>query len=375
MKIIDRYIGKNVLITMFIGVFVLSVVLVLGNLLTQLLDKLINEAVPLEVVLAFMAVVLPFSLTFSIPWGLLTALLLVFGRMSADNELIALRSNGVSMSRICVPIFVVAISLTGVCFWINADVAPRAAQKMADSLFEVATKNPISLFRTDDVVDAIPDKRVFVGGKKGDVLLNLIIFDINLKDFTPTKVIYAKRGQLVPDPQNRRLLLKFQDARYEMRDADDPRDIYKISAPISMGGGAFPIPLDSLYEEAMKGKRLEAYTLPELREFIAQGGMSPDGKSNQLLQAKVELNRRFSASLACLAFALVAIPLGITTHRKETSAGFALSLAIAFAYYFFIIVANTFRDNAAAHPLILIWIPNVIFITLGSILFYRLSRR
>jgi LPS export ABC transporter permease LptF len=375
MKIIDRYIGKNVLITMLMGVFVLSVVLVLGNLLTQLLDKLINENVPFDVVLAFMAVVLPFSLTFSIPWGLLTALLLVFGRMSADNELIALRSNGVSISRICVPILALTIALTGICFWINADIAPRAAKKMAESLFEVATKNPISLFRADDVVDKIPDKRIYVGGRDGDTLLNLTIFDINPRDGTPTRVIYAKRGYLVPDPANRRLMLKFQDARYDQRDADDPRDIYKISAPATLGGGTFPVPLDSLYEEALKGQRLEAYTLAELRDFIATGGKDHDASAGQVLQAKVEFHRRFSASLACIAFALVAVPLGITTHRKETSAGFALSLAIAFGYYFFIIIATTFRDNASAHPLILIWIPNVIFITLGSVLFYRLSRR
>jgi lipopolysaccharide export LptBFGC system permease protein LptF len=369
MKIIDRYVGKNVFVTMLIGVVVLSVVLVLGNILHDLLDKLINEGVPFEVVLAFMAVVLPFSLTFSIPWGLLTGLLLVFGRMSADNELIALRSNGVSIPRICAPIFVLTIALTGLCFWINADIAPRAAQKMAESLFEVATKNPISLFRADDVVDKITDKRIYVGGKKGDTLLNLTIFDINVKDGTPLKVIYAKRGQLVPDPTNRRLLLKFEDARYEQRDANDPRDIYKIQPGILMGGGSFPIPLDSLYEEAAKGRRLEAYTLPELQAFIAKGA---DG---HVLEAKVELHRRFSASLACIAFALVAIPLGITTHRKETSAGFAISLATAFAYYFFIIVAMTFRDNAAAHPLALIWIPNIVFIALGSVLFYRLCKR
>jgi lipopolysaccharide export system permease protein len=96
---------------------------------------------------------------------------------------------------------------------------------------------------------------------------------------------------------------------------------------------------------------------------------------NEQLQAKVELNRRFSASLACIAFALVAVPLGITTHRKETSAGFALSLAIAFAYYFFIIVAITFRGNAGAYPVVLMWVPNVIFIALGSVLFYRLCKR
>ena len=55
-----------------------------------------------EYLLTFIAYVLPFSLIFTIPWGLLTAILLVFGRLSADNELIALRSNGVSIGRICV---------------------------------------------------------------------------------------------------------------------------------------------------------------------------------------------------------------------------------------------------------------------------------
>ena len=74
-------------------------------------------------------------------------------------------------------------------------------------------------------------------------------------------------------------------------------------------------------------------------------------------------------------YTLIAIPLGVTTHRKETSVGFALSLAIAFAYFFFIIMADTFRNNPAAHPTILIWIPNVLFLALGSFLFWRLSRR
>ncbi|MDD5201206.1 MAG: LptF/LptG family permease [Terrimicrobiaceae bacterium] len=368
MNIIDRYVGKNVLITMLIGIVVLSLVLVLGNLLKELLDRLINQNVPIEIVIAFMAFVLPFSLTFSIPWGLLTALLLVFGRMSADNEFIALRSNGVSVPRICIPVFALALGMTATCFWINADVAPRAAQQMQQSLFEVATNNPISLFAADEVVDQFPDRRVYVGAKKGNTLLNLIIFEIN-KDSTPVKVIYAKRGVLVPDPKNERLMLNFYDARFEQRDADDPRDVYKIQHGIVMQEGSFPISLDALYEQNAHGRRLESYTLPELVNFIKKGGGS------EPLAARVEFHRRFSASLACIAFALVAVPLGITTHRKETSVGFAMSLAVAFTYYFFIIVANTFRDNPHAYPEVLIWVPNVIFITLGSVLFYRLSRR
>ncbi|HEY8898786.1 MAG TPA: LptF/LptG family permease [Chthoniobacterales bacterium] len=369
MKIIDRYVTKNVFVTMMIGIVVLSLVLVLGNLLKELLDRLVNQSVPLEIVLAFMAFVLPFSLTFSIPWGLLTALLLVFGRMSADNELIALRSNGVSIPRICIPVFALALTLTGICFWINADVAPRAAQKMAQALFEVATNNPIALFAADEVVDQIPDKRIYIRSKKGNELKDLTIFDID-SDGTPLKVIFAKRGELVSDPKNQQLLLKFYDARYEQRDADDPRDIYKIQQGIVMSQGMFPITLDSLYEANKKGQRLEAYTLPELKKYMDEGA------GGQPLAASVEFNRRFSASLACLAFALVAVPLGITTHRKETSVGFALSLVIAFSYYFFIIIANTFfRDNPHAYPQVLIWVPNVIFLALGGVLFYRLAKR
>jgi lipopolysaccharide export system permease protein len=66
--------------------------------------------------------------------------------------------------------------------------------------------------------------------------------------------------------------------------------------------------------------------------------------------------------------------LGITAHRKETSVGFALSLVIAFGYFFFIIVAETFRENPHAMPLLLIWLPNLFFTALGLWLFSRLAR-
>jgi lipopolysaccharide export system permease protein len=79
--------------------------------------------------------------------------------------------------------------------------------------------------------------------------------------------------------------------------------------------------------------------------------------------------------LAALSFALIAVPLGITAHRKETSVGFALSLVIAFGYFFFIIIADTLRENPNAMPVLLIWLPNIIFTGLGVWLFARLARR
>ena len=81
MKLIDRYVGWQVLLTSTIAVAVLSVVLVLGNIFKQLLELLVRSDAPLDQILTFLAYILPFSLTFTIPWGFLTAVLLVFGKL------------------------------------------------------------------------------------------------------------------------------------------------------------------------------------------------------------------------------------------------------------------------------------------------------
>src|SRR5467141_2511293 len=109
MKLIDRFVSRELLVNVFFAIVVLSFVLVLGNIFRKLLPLLVNHDLPVEYLVGFVAYVLPFSLIFTIPWGLLTAVLLVFGRLSADNELTALRSNGVSIGRICVPLVFIAL--------------------------------------------------------------------------------------------------------------------------------------------------------------------------------------------------------------------------------------------------------------------------
>src|SRR5437762_3982717 len=119
MKLIDRFISRELIVNVLFAIVVLSLVLVVGNIFRRLLPLLVNHDVPMEYLITFIAYVLPFSLIFTIPWGLLTAILLVFGRLSADNELIALRSNGVSITRICIPLGGVALVCTAICAWLK----------------------------------------------------------------------------------------------------------------------------------------------------------------------------------------------------------------------------------------------------------------
>src|SRR5262245_27267608 len=159
MKLIDRYIRRQLIVSLVFAILVLSFVLVVGNIFRKLLPLLVNHDLPVEYLVAFVAYVLPFSLIFTIPWGLLTAVLLVFGRLSADNELVALRSNGVSIPRTCLSLLIIALVCTVVSVWLNVHVAPAAQEEMRSTVFNLATRNPMALFGSDQVIDQFPGRK------------------------------------------------------------------------------------------------------------------------------------------------------------------------------------------------------------------------
>ena len=380
MKILDRYVLRQVLGTSIFGVAILSVVLVLGQVFKSLLELLINHNAPLDLILSFIAYIVPFSLTFTIPWGFLTAILLVFGKMSAENELIALRSSGVSVPRICATVFLLAAVFAGICLWINVEVAPRAQVKMKDALSNIATNNPLAMFGSDKVINEFPGRKIYIEHNDGPELRNIVVYEKDDESF-PVNIIFARRGVLKTDPEHSQLLLNLFNAQYETRNKEDPSNLMKISLGNTAEETTIPIPLQELYDKAKKKKGLSTMTVSELQDRLktnhAKSASKEDKKraASELSAAKTEVSKRFSFSLASFAFALIGVPLAITAHRKETTAGFLISLVVAFVYFIFILVADAVKENPKAHPELLIWLPNVLFIGLGLWLFYKLSRK
>ena len=368
------------LLTGVFAVAILSVVLVLGNVFKQLLELLVNHDAPLDLILSFIGYILPFSLTFTIPWGFLTAVLLVFGKMSAENELIALKSSGVSIPRICLPVLALAVMCVGVCLWINVEIAPKAQVKMKDALYNIATNNPLAMFGSDRVIDAFPGRKIYVESSKGSELSNLLVYEMS-DTFEPMRVVHAQRGSLETDAVNKQLLLHIYEARFEQRDEEHREEFIKIRQGITMEESTLPISLAELYEKNKKRKGLSSMTAGELLDRLdtrapkTSTAKSAKERAGELSAAKTEINKRFSFSLASFAFALIGVPLAITAHRKETSVGFMLSLGVAFTYFLFILIADALKHNPKVHPELLIWAPNVIFIGLGAWLFLRLSKK
>ena len=368
MKLTDRFITRELLVNLAFAVAVFSLVLVIGNIFRKLLPLLVNHDVPAEYILTFIAYVLPFSLIFTIPWGLLTAVLLVFGRMSADNELIALRANGVSITRICLPLAIIAIVATAVCLWLNVRVAPAAQQKVRATILNLASRNPMALFGSDQVIDQFPGRKIYVGRKEGNKLENIIVFETNPQAM-PMRVTHARRGILEADLPNQRLLMHLYEARYQQRDENNPADLSRIRDGINMVEGTLPISLQELYEREKRRLSRSAMSLEQLLEQLQTGDEKAQSAS------RTEINRRMSFPFSCLAFALIAVPLGITAHRRETSMGFLISIIVGFSYFLFIIMANALRETASMRPELLVWFPNVLFLAIGALMFRRLARQ
>jgi len=377
-RIIDRYIGRQVFSSTLIAVLVLTLVLVLGNLFKEIFELLVDKNLPIDAVLKFVAYILPFSLIFTIPWGFLTAVLLVFGRLSADNEMVSMRVAGLSLGRICRPVFLLAILLAGLSLWINTRVAPRAQGEMKLALVKMVKDDPLSLFEADKVVTDFPPNIVYAKGKRGKELEALEIVQLDEKGRSLVQYMRADKAEMTYNAATENIELTMVGHRavdpvlVKDDEADPDSDMH---LELKDGQDADLLNLNLSLEGLNEGVREEkTSTAPtsELRERLRGENELSAVRRSEIL---TEIHKRYSFSMACLTFALVAVPLGVTAQRRETSIGFALSLVIATVYFLFIIIAETYGDTPGARPHLLMWVPNVFFIGLGSMLFWRLSRK
>jgi len=128
-------------------------------------------------------------------------------------------------------------------------------------------------------------------------------------------------------------------------------------------------------ERAKSEKKTREMTVQELVSAIRNmETLYPDQEEKWISEKRmdyiVEANERLALSIGCFAFALLGIPLGITSRRKESSAGIGISIMLVFIFYFFIILAQSLTDSPQWHPQLIVWLP-VLLSELGGFLLIR----
>lgn len=362
MRTFDRYIGKQILSTTIYSVLMLSGVFLLGNIFKEARPLFVGQHPSPYLILEFILNIFPFSLIFTVPFSFLASIMIVFGRLSTDNEIIGMRMAGHSLPRIAVPVFACALLLSGFCFWLNIEVAPKSKGRVQSLLVAAVKEDPNKFLDPGVVQTQLANKRIYVEKRIDDILYGVHIHDIGDESTNYSEKLYtfAERAELEVDLDAGKLQLKLEDATLDTINDDGIHTPIKVDAinpvifdfNINKGRSVSPV--------SMSNSEIHAYL-----------------EANPQLEPEVrypfdrEITYRRSYSLACVAFSLIGIPLGITSRRKENSNGFMLSLAVGLGYFLFHIFAHKSDVNSRDTATLLYWAPNLLALVIGCFLFYR----
>ncbi len=373
MRLLDRYIARQIFISSVYAVAVIIIILVLGNVFKEILRELAKRPdLNLWFVLKFIALVIPISLSLALPFSFLTSILLVFGRLSADSEFVSMRMAGLSMARICLPVGVLALFFTGICGYVNLSVTPAAKTEMEgmkDSLFNLVKREPMLLFPDKSVMTDLPEHVVYANKEDG-VLKGFNM--VKTKGFVPQFFAMAEESEVSVelDKEDPELVMKMKNVNLLMAAQDKP--FMDAAQPVFMTEATAGVSLAN-FASGSKGVKdqPENVSLRRLIEKVSDKTLDP---AQQAIY-RTEINMRCAFSLSCITFALLGVPLGLTAQRREGTAGFIISMVLAVIYYMMLSAAAAKSDDAEAHAHLLVWIPNVLFLTVGGILFWRMSRK
>ncbi len=403
MRILNRYIVLDYLMIFFGALGLITFVMTVGAMVKAV--DLMARGISPALITRFFFQNVPYILSFSMPISTLFAALLLFGRLSMDNEISAMKACGISLWRLVAPLIMLSILFTGICVYINCEVAPEAKHANKQLLRSVGVEAPISLLEEGRFISDFPGLMIYIGRKNGNVVKDVLAYELNDQGGVK-RSIRARRGKLEPNNDNRTLSVKLYNVRIEMPDIEDPQDISKTtyinaeyypilldfeemlkrgsvrrkrsSMPMSQLislvrvadkiSGLTPEELEQeqgrLDEEVWGLESMSAEDDPVVAESLAR--LSRERMLSKLPAEKlqieksrmvIEANRRVSTAIACFTFMLIGIPLGVKSHRKETSIGMVMSLAIVFVYYIFIVIAKALADYPEWHPNLILWLP------------------
>ena len=360
-KIISRYIFREIALPFFLILFVLTFVLLMGKIL-QIMDLMVNKGISVVDILHLVMLIMPSFLMFTIPIALLVSILIAMGTFSADNEITALKAAGVSLLQIYYPVAIASL-LTFICtIVIGYYLVPQSNFATKKLLFELATQNASIGIKEKVFNSDFKDLLVYADKipANGEYMEGVIISDKRSTEEQNT--IIAKKAFLVADTKRMIVKLRLENGSIHTV-SPDLKNYRKVDFRI------YDLILDlsttlATYSEEYKSST--EMTLTELLERMKKPGL----EGSAIRELAIEVHKKFSIPLSCIFFGLLALPLGITSHRAVKSRGFAVGIIIVAAYYLLRIGGEALAETGKLSPAVGVWTPNVIFAIIGVLLFY-----
>lgn len=351
-RILSLYIIREISSLFLLGIVIFTLVLLMGRLIT-LTDLVVSRGVPLADVGRMIMYLVPSFLVVTIPMAFLLAVLLAFGRLSADNEIIVIKAGGISLFQVLPPVIICAFVAALLALGASTVGVPWGNSAFKELTFQVLKRNIAATIREKTFWADIPGVVMYTDhyDEQSHTLKGIVINDGRNPGRPMT--IFARDGVVSGAAGSQALLLSLQDG----------------SIHVAGSGGLYRLVHFGEYSMTVgeKGNRTEISRnepdlwLSELQRQIDDPGTPTKNRLKML----AELHSRFTFPCASLVFAILAVPLGIQNRRTGKSGGFTISIAIILAYYVLMSIARTLAERGTVPPVVALWIPNVVFFCLG----------
>lgn len=382
MNLLDRYIFRSVLLTCLGSVALFAFVLMLGNAIRDLLGYLLRGQLSLQTAGELILLLLPFVVSYALPMGILTGVLLVLGRISADSEVTAMRANGISLLRVARPVLFLGLLGCATTLYVNFESMPWARVEYDRRLTEYVRADPARFIVPQTFIRDFPGYVVYVGDKQGAVLRDFWLWRLD-KEGRALNMVHAESGRIDYDKEANNFIVILSRASVEDRKREAPGDMREPpNIPTVEKTDPIVLSLDHILGRPTIRQKLQWMTYAELQSELGRrelrpinAAYEPKQKAQDVMQVRLVIQDKLTTAVAVLSFALIGVPLGVRVSRRETSAGLGIATLLALGYYFLTVMVGWLSRHPEYRPDLLYWIPNLIFLTLAVRLFRRLERQ
>lgn len=364
MKILTRYILKEMIGPTLLG-FGFYTFIILMKSLFDFAEMIIKRSLPLSTVLQLLGLSLPHIIVLTVPMSLLFGIMIAIGRLSADSEIIAMRSAGISLGFIYRPVFYFSMSVFVLNLYLMNVELPRGNRALESLKAELFTTYVEKEIKPRVFYDEYSNIVLYVNdadpqGRWRGVFLS------DVTEAADQKIVVAKSGHLAVVGPKKEVWLDLNDAETHVFKPAKP-ERYDLNRNASQRF-LLPDKYSAQMTNSQAPRQLRQMNVLELFE-VAKATRGVDPVDYRLSQ--VEIHKKFAIPFACIAFGVVALPLGLTNRRGGKSSGFSLSIAIILVYYVMINNGEDLARSGKVKPALAMWAANILLTAFGIFLLRR----
>jgi lipopolysaccharide export system permease protein len=437
MRLIYRYLLAATTGPMMLGFFVITFVLLI-NRLQNYISLFVAKGVAFNVATEVLLLSLGHMFALSIPMSVLIGILMGIGQLTADNEITAMKANGIGLLTILRPLLIGGMIMAIGLAAFNHYVLPKTNHRLATLLYNINHARPMMEVSRHQFIDITPDVTIRVDEKddKTNHIEGVTLIQREGPGDTSPTITTATWGTIVPLHAQDAMRIELHDGEIHEIPDDEPGQykitrfdghnilLHEVEKDLNKGGrktkGDREMDLNELSAAAAEQKRNQLNTLDKGRELAlsvierqwdilyqeerpppkhtrhtnrrrneirnGRGALEKTTKGMEFQQDIllsyisrensyiVEYQKKLAIPVACIVFVLMGVPMALTTSRSGKSVSVGLALAMFTIYYLFLIGGEQLADRRLLDPVLAMWMANIVLTAISIPLLLRTIR-